>query len=85
MSHEWCGVRNYPLQFHYNKNKGTDGILSDNTVQNFIKTQELRYGWYVIRNFDPINALKLKKVRYGNTKKQGTDGVVSLILSKQKI
>ena len=37
--------------------------------QNFIKTRKIRYEWYVIKNFDPINALKLKnKVRMGGYK-----------------
>ena len=31
--------------------------------QNFIKTQKIRYGLYVIRNFEPINTLKLKKIK----------------------
>ena len=29
------------------------------------KIQKVRYGWYVIRNVDPINELKLKNIRYG--------------------
>ena len=41
-----------------------DGMLSETLQLYCHKTQEIKYRCYVIRNSDPINALKLKKIRY---------------------
>ena len=36
-------------------------MLSEANALEFHLDSKIRYGWYTIRNFDPINALTLKK------------------------
>ena len=40
-----------------------DGDAINNFAPQYTKTQKIRYR-YVIRNFDPINPLKLKRYRW---------------------